>query len=168
MGDDWGQRLSLRMANEGDIPQLRLLVNEAYRELAEMGLNFTGTYQDEAETRARMQGREVVLAHLDRVLVGTISLEVQQDHDRPPVLYIGQFAVAPALKRRGIGRFLLNHAEQRARELGITRLQLDTAIPAQHLVRLYQGLGYQIVDQVQWEGKTYRTYIMEKQLNFGV
>ncbi len=164
MVDNWGQRLSLRVADESDVPQLRVLVNAAYRELAEMGLNFTGTYQDEAETRARMQGKEVVLAHVDGVLVGTVSLGVEQDDGQLPVLYIGQFAVAPDHKRRGIGRFLLNHAEQRARERGVTRLQLDTAVPAQHLVRLYQSLGYQVIDEVQWGGKTYRTYIMEKRL----
>jgi ribosomal protein S18 acetylase RimI-like enzyme len=140
------------------------LVNEAYQELAELGLNFTGTYQDDAMTLHRMQGKEVILAIMENELVGTISLERRQTSGGDQLLYISQLAVAPRYKRSGVGRFLLNHAEVRAQEQGITRLQLDTAAPAQHLVRLYASLGYHVIDEVQWDQKTYRSYIMEKRI----
>lgn len=156
--------LSVRLAGEGDVGALRVLVNEAYRELAEMGLNFTGTYQDEELTRLRMRGKEVYLAYLGDELVGTVSLEVGRPPGEAPYLYVNQLAVAPPHKRRGIGRFLMGLAEQRAREQGVSRLRLDTAIPARHLVEFYQALGYRVVDEVRREGKTYRSYVMEKRI----
>lgn len=153
----------VQLATEADVPALRLLVNAAYRQLADMGLNFTGTYQDERVTRERMQGREVYLICIEHELVGTISLHSEQQAERQ-VLYITQFAVAPTHQRQGIGAHLLQLAERRAKELGLAALQLDTAAPATHLVAMYRKAGYQVIREVQWEGKTYKSYIMEKQL----
>ena len=45
----------IRLAVETDIPSVRRLVNEAYRELADDGLNYTASYQDEVTTGQRMQ-----------------------------------------------------------------------------------------------------------------
>lgn len=161
--DQLEQRLQVRLAGEPDVPALRLLVNAAYRQLADLGLNFTGTYQDEQVTRERMQGREVHLAFREQELVGTVSLHVKPLGSRQ-VLYINQFAVSPEHQRQGIGNFLLGLAERRAMELGVGALQLDTAAPAEHLVMMYRKVGFQIVQEVQWDGKTYSSYIMEKQL----
>lgn len=156
--------ITYRLATDADVPALRRLVNAAYAELAEMGLNFTGTYQDEEETRARMQGNEVYLAFFGSELAGTISMEVEEREGEPPVLYLGQLAVEPSLKRKGLGRRLLRLAEEKAKEKGLTRLQLDTAQPATHLVALYRSEGYEVVGDVQWEGKTYRSFIFEKRI----
>lgn len=155
---------TVRLAEESDVPQLHSLVRAAYQELADMGLNFTGTYQDEETTRARMAGKDVILLCRGEEIVATVSLGLDDDHDRPPALYVTQFAVLPTLKRQGIGRWLLGLATEKARELGLPCLRLDTAIPATHLVALYQSDGYTVVDEVQWEGKTYRSCIMEKRL----
>lgn len=160
---DWSGKLTIRLANESDVPALRLLVNAAYRELAEMGLNYTGSYQDEEITRTRMQGRDVYLAFLDGRLVATISTVIREQNGRT-TLYISQFAVSPDLKRQGIGRFLMGYVERVARQRGIGRLGLDTATTAHHLVQFYSGLGFHVVAEDHWEGKTYRSYIMEKDL----
>lgn len=161
--DQLDLRLQVRLAGESDVPALRLLVNAAYRQLADMGLNFTGTYQDEQVTRERMQGREVYLVFWEQELVGTVSVHVKLLESRQ-LLYINQFAVSPLHQRQGIGSFLLRLAEQRASELGQEALQLDTAAPAEHLVTMYAKAGYQIIEEVHWPGKTYNSYIMEKQL----
>lgn len=161
---DWNGRLTLRLATDDDVPAIRLLVNAAYRELADLGMNYTGTYQDERITRERMQGRDVWLAFADNRLVATISIDVREQNGRP-TLYIGQFAVAPDLKRQGIGAYLMDHVERIAHERGLTRLGLDTATKAHHLVRFYTSRGFRTVEQVHWEGKTYESYIMEKDLD---
>lgn len=157
--------ITLRLASDADVPELRRLVNAAYKELADMGLNYTGSFQDEKITRERMEGHEVYLAYQGDLLIATISLEVQEEE--PPVLYISQLAVHPDHKRQGLGSYLLGYAEQVALEKGILRLQLDTATTATHLVQLYTSLRYQVIKDVHWEGKTYSSYIMEKHLERG-
>jgi hypothetical protein len=37
----------MRISKNSDIPSIRLLINSAYKELTDMGLNYTATYQDE-------------------------------------------------------------------------------------------------------------------------
>jgi ribosomal protein S18 acetylase RimI-like enzyme len=155
---------TLRSATDADVPALRRLVNAAYRELADRGLNFTGTYQDEATTRERLRDAEVFLLCDGDELRASICLRVLPADGERLCLYINQLAVHPEHKRRGLGTQLLDLAEARATERGLDTLRLDTAIPAAHLVSLYAARGYVVVDEVQWEGKTYRSYVMEKRL----
>lgn len=161
--DDWCNELTVRLAKDDDVPALRLLVNAAYRELSEMGMNYTGTYQDEDGTRSRMRGRDVYLAYHGDRLVATISTDLREQNGQP-TLYISQFAVQPDLKRHGIGRFLMDYVEEMARQRGINRLGLDTATRAHHLVRFYTSRGFRVVSEMHWEGKTYDSYVMEKDI----
>jgi hypothetical protein len=43
-------------------------------------------------------------------------------------------------------------------------MRLDTALPTTHLLKFYLDTGFQVVDEVQWTGKNYRSGIMEKHL----
>lgn len=128
-----------------------------------MGLNFTGVTQDEETTRRRMQGRDVFVIERDEGLVGTVSLSVR-DEDGVRFGYVNLLAVDPSERRHGLGAELMAVAERRAKELGLDRVRLDTAIPATHLVRWYTARGYAPVAEAQWEGKTYRSVIMEKRI----
>jgi hypothetical protein len=94
----------VRLAAVADVPALRRLVNAAYQELAELGLNFTGTYQDDEVTRERMREAEVLLLHRDDDLVASISLAIRPVGDgSDQCLYVNQLAVRPDRKRRGLG-----------------------------------------------------------------
>ena len=159
----------VRRACDQDVTELRRLVNAAYKELADLGFNYTGTYQDEEVTRDRMREAEVFLLHRDGELVGSINLSVKEvDGEGSACLYVNQLAIRPDRKRQRLGSYLLDLAEERARSLGLARLRLDTAIPAVHLVEMYRQRGYREISEVQWEGKSYRSYIMEKALNVHV
>ncbi|MBT9134176.1 MAG: dTDP-fucosamine acetyltransferase [Firmicutes bacterium] len=155
---------SVRLATAADVPALHRLVRAAYREHIGRGLNFTGTYQDERITRERMEGNDVYLVCQGSETIATVTLGRDEEKDGVFGLYVMQLAVTPMLKRQGLGRLLLKLAEERGREQGADFLRLDTAMPATHLVALYQSEGYHVVDEVQWEGKAYRSYIMEKRL----
>jgi ribosomal protein S18 acetylase RimI-like enzyme len=154
-------RLSIRQATDADVPELRKLVNAAYRELLEMGLNYTGATQDEAVTRERMQGSVTLVAVLDGSMVATMTLE---EHKNPPSLYLNQLAVAPKLRGIGLARLLFDWAECEARLRKLPCLKLDTATRAGHLVDLYTRYGFAVTERVQWSGKNYESYIMRKDL----
>jgi len=154
----------LRLSEENDIPAIRLLVNAAYKELADMGLNYTATYQDEEETRRRLsQGRAFVLLDQDKI-IATILFKKENKFTNRNTAYLGQLAIQPELKRLKIGTLLMNFCEGLATNEGFDGIQLDTAKPATHLVSWYQRRGYQIVGETRWEGKTYESWIFEKPL----
>lgn len=166
----------IREASDSDVPALRILLNQSYRELADMGLNYTATYQDEKITRERISRGQAFALTLGESLVGTVLLTIEAER---PVLsedakeveraltriaYISQLAIRPDLKRHGLGSMLMDHCEQLARTSGCNRIRLDTAKPAEHLVRWYRQRGYEIVAEARWEDKTYESWIFEKRL----
>lgn len=154
----------IREATDADIPAIRLLVNAAYRELADMGLNYTATYQDEAVTRERIsKGRAFILV-VKNEIVGTVLFTSQNYFTNRKSGYVSQLAVQPNLKRLGLGSILMDLCERAARSEGYDSVQLDTAKPALHLVNWYTSRGYKIVGETRWEGKTYESWIFEKDI----
>lgn len=160
------QELILRKSKESDVSELRILINSAYKELSDKGLNYTATYQDEAKTQERLsKGQGFVLTDIHGKIIATILMSEENYLTQKKTAYLGQFAVLPNLKKQGIGSLLLDFCEQLAKEQNYEAIQLDTAIPAEHLVKMYLRRGYQIVGEIQWDGKTYLSYMFEKPLS---
>ena len=155
--------MDVRRATDDDVPALRRLINDAYRPLGDMGLNFTGVDQDEETTRRRMKDREVYVLEHDGRIVATVTVGMKVDR-LGPSLYVNQLAVEPALQRQGLGARLMDIAEARAKELDAPCVRLDTAIPAAHLRRWYEARGYVAVGEEQWPTKTYRSVVLEKRV----
>ena len=157
-----GQKILLRKSIDADIPALRKLVNEAYKELSDQGLNYTATYQDEETTRQRIQKGRAFVLELNEKIIATILFSKENYFTNKNTAYVGQFAVASEHKKSGFGSLLINYCEDLARAEKFEGIQLDTAQPAIHLVNWYLKQGYVIVGETHWEGKTYDSYIFEK------
>ena len=62
--------------------------------------------------------------------------------DEDGVAEIKRMYVAPAARRQGLGRRLLEELEAKARELGYARIRLDTGARQPHAQAMYQRAGY--------------------------
>jgi GNAT superfamily N-acetyltransferase len=163
--------ITLRLFRSTDsVRGLTGLLHRAYAPLAAMGLNYTATDQDDETTRPRVATDECYVGEVRGVIVATVCF-VPAVHtrgcpwyDRPEVASFHQFAVEPALQGRGIRSALVTLVESRARETGPAELALDTAEPADHLIRFYERRGYRFIEFAHWEGKTYRSVILSKPL----
>jgi uncharacterized damage-inducible protein DinB/GNAT superfamily N-acetyltransferase len=165
------------LAARDSFADLTALVHQAYAPLAAQGMNFTAAVQDEATTRRRAAQGQCFVAEEAGQVLGTVTVcgpydlaTAQWAVDAPwfrdrDTAHFHQFAVAPAHQRRGVGRRLVAACEQWARSGGFKHMALDTALPALALRKLYQRMGYADVGQVQWQGKTYRSVIMQKALH---
>lgn len=60
-------------------------------------------------------------------------------------IYVDDLVTAEAARSRGCGRLMLEHIEQRARELGITRIELDSGVQRHAAHRFYLSQHYDIV-----------------------
>ena len=163
--------LELRTFGPGDsIVELTQLLHRAYARLGAMGLNYTAVDQSPDVTAKRLGSGTCYVATRGGQLVGTILVHpTYATNDcawftRPGVACVHQFAVDPSLQGGGVGRRLLQRAEDWARAHGFAEVAMDTAEPATHLVDFYTRLGYETVDTVQWPGKVYRSVVLRKRL----
>jgi GNAT superfamily N-acetyltransferase len=152
------------------ISKITQLLHAAYRPLLEQGMRYTASHQDDQTTWERCIRGDTFIAELDGEIIGTITLSSIQNtkgspwYDRPDVASFGQFGVHPSLQRLKIGSILLDRVENRASELGIRHLALDTSENATHLIRYYESRGYRFVEYTQWATVNYRSVIMSKML----
>jgi len=159
--------VNLRRFGPGDsLEDLTAMLHRAYAELADLGFNYTASYQDAAATGRRIEGSECWLAFAGGVLAGTVTLTLRPIPDLPfeSTAFVNQFAVDLPFRGRGIGRLLLDRAEERAAALGYRSVALDTAEGAVHLIGIYAARGYRDVGRHQWKGKTYESVVMVKGL----
>lgn len=171
-------RIEIRLlAARDSMAALTQLLHRAYEPLARQGLNFTAASQPVETTQQRAAEGQCFVAEQRGRIVGTVTVCGPYDLAAAPwaagvaafrdrdTAHFHQFAVDPDVQRQGLGRRLVAACEGWARERGYKRMALDTAEPATALRTLYERLGYAEVAQVQWEGKNYRSVIMEKALD---
>jgi len=163
--------IRIRAVAEGDeVSAITALLNEAYAPLAEAGMKYVASWQDDAITRRRMARGTGYVALDGDTLVGTITLSSVEGtkgcpwYDRDDVCSFGQFAVLPSRQGEGIGARMLAYVEDEARRIGAVHIALDTAETASELIAYYQRLGYVEVETVQWDETNYRSVIMSKRL----
>jgi ribosomal protein S18 acetylase RimI-like enzyme len=124
----------IRRASAGDVSAITDIVERAYGVYIERIGRRPGPMDDDYATRVREA--DVFVAD-DGAVAGLIVLVPEPDH-----LLIENVAVDPERQRAGIGRALLAHAEEFARERGLAEIRLYTNVAMTENQRLYRGLGY--------------------------
>jgi len=84
------------------------------------------------------QGGQVLLAELDDQVVGSVGLFPPEDG----VMRLAKMDVADEMQGRGIGRQLLEHAIEQARQQGAHRLVLGSNTQLARAVHLYESIGF--------------------------
>jgi uncharacterized damage-inducible protein DinB/GNAT superfamily N-acetyltransferase len=165
------------LAARDSLEALTSLLHDAYAPLLARGVNLVAATQTVQITQQRIaEGQCLVAAQRGRI-VGTVTVCGPFDLHTSPwaagvpafrdrdTAHFHQFAVAPKLQRHGLGRRLVAACEQWARERGFKRMALDVAEPAAELRALVRSLGYVEVSSGQWDGRAYRSVVMEKPLD---
>ncbi len=154
------------------IPDLTALLHRAYAPLAEAGMRYLASHQDDEITRSRISKGECWVALDDaNIMVGTVVLvppgvgdPENEYYCRPGVAWFQQFAVEPGLQGQGVGSLMMDHIEGRAGEMQATEIALDTSDQATNLIAMYQKRNYEIVSEADWSITNYRSVIMRKLL----
>jgi ribosomal protein S18 acetylase RimI-like enzyme len=109
----------------------------------------TDAAQVEAWARERLGAPDVraVVAELDGAAVGHVVTQVVRRAGTPftaprAFLLVEELVVAPAARRRGVGRALMDAAHALAGELGLSRVELDVRPWNEAALAFYRALGY--------------------------
>ncbi len=138
-------QISIATANQ--LPQILLLLNKAYRgEAAKSGWTTESnliagdvrTTSNELQKTYEKEG-SVFLVYKNEAtqLEGCLNLQLQNDR-----LYLGMFAVNPALQGAGIGKQLLYAAEAYAKANGIGKIFMIVISLRTELIAWYERHGY--------------------------
>jgi ribosomal protein S18 acetylase RimI-like enzyme len=85
----------------------------------------------------------LLVAELEAELVATVMAGYEGHRG-----WINYLAVDPALRRRGLGRALMEAAERRLRELGCPKINLQVRGRNRDVLAFYEQLGYSVDDTV--------------------
>lgn len=175
---DSKQPISIRLLSHRDsISEITRLLHRSYAGQVAMGLKPLAGRQDDETTARRCHAGECYLAverdHKHAIgerIVGIILFHEAEADQGPPwfqnafVDSFSQFAVDPDIQGRGIGRLLLDKAEQRAVECGARELALSMAEPDTGLMNFYFKRGYRFIERWQWPYTNYVSAILSKEL----
>jgi len=116
-------------------------------------------------------GKIVLIATLDRRIVGTAQLDLDSMPSKRHHAEISKVLVDPGFRRAGVGRALMQEIERRAANEGRWLLTLDTAGDAAEA--LYRSLGYRLAGAIPnyarkaFEDSYEATRVMYKDLRGG-
>lgn len=128
--------MNVRPADAADVPALTRIVVAAYgKYLARMGKP-PGPMLDDYPSHVRAHAVWVI--EYDGTIAGLIVLIPKEDH-----LLLDNIAVDPALQGRGIGKALMDFAEQEARRRGYRALKLYTHEKMTENLAMYPALGWE-------------------------
>lgn len=148
------QRDGLRLANEADLPAMRAVVDAAYgKYLARMDRPPAPMLRD---VRPRIEAGEVWVA--GNPVTALVCLTATGD-----ALLVENVAVHPNAQGTGLGRQLMDFAEEEARRLHLGRLWLYTNEVMTENLAIYRHFGYCEIDRRSEDG--YRRVFMEKTLS---
>jgi len=100
------------------------------------------------DLRSDAAGKELwVIIGEDDAPLACVILTPKPDH-----LYIGKLAVDASARGQGLSRILINHAEDRARALGVKELQLQTRVELTDNHATFQRMGFTQIGATAHEG----------------
>jgi ribosomal protein S18 acetylase RimI-like enzyme len=145
----------MRPATPRDIPALVELVNSGYRgESSEAGWttegHLLGGQRTDPDSLATLLAKPdaAVLLHDDGAkLLGCVHVELAREH---AAVYIGMLTVLPTGQRGGLGRTLLDAAEQYGRERWhVAAARMTVIAQRTELIAWYERRGYQLTGETE-------------------
>ena len=139
------------VAGPGDLPALHALIERAYRgDSARMGWSHEadllgGQRTDRAVLTEMLADPEqrLLVARDGRALTGCVSVR----RVGPDRCYLGLLTVEPALQAAGLGRSLIAAAEDSARRMGATVMEMTVIARRAELVAWYERRGYRLTGE---------------------
>lgn len=143
--------LIITTASKNDIPQLEKLVNGAYRgESSKKGWTTEADLLDGIRTNEKLltgmftRGDSIILkcTNTQNELFGCVYLQKQEEK-----LYLGMLTVSPELQALGIGKQLLQAAEEYAQLQECSAIRITVISLRKALISWYERRGYFITGE---------------------
>lgn len=122
-----------------------LASSDAARLIGALNAELSATFPEPGATHFSLDAAQIrpgdgafVVAYLDDVAVGCGAVRLLDE----ATAELKRMYVDPSVRGRGIGRALVDALESEARQLGITRIVLETGTRLAPAIKLYEAAGY--------------------------
>lgn len=162
MNMDTNSAIEIRLALIKDIDAIAFVLRQAFiaYELDYPPAAFAATTPTADQIRERWEEGPVWVTVQNELVVGTMAA-VAKDSG----LYVRSMAVLPASRGQGIGRMLLQTAEDFAIHHRHSRIFLSTTPYLKEAIRLYEHFGFQIINEGPHDLFDLPLFTMAKQLH---
>ncbi len=152
----------VREAHSGDADLLHDILVRAFSEYEGRLDPPSGVHAETIDSvKDRVNEGGALICEAGGVVAGCVFYAPQAGY-----LYVGRLAVVPEYRRRGIGDLLLQAAERRAAEFGLSHVRLGVRLALGTLRAYYEARGYVPNAFRSHAGYTEATYVeMEKALD---
>jgi ribosomal protein S18 acetylase RimI-like enzyme len=144
--------MKIRRAERDDLDvlvSLNGLVHELHVSAEPNNYRTAGTEERRAVLREWLEvpGKEIWIAEIQGRAAGYMIFKELHREETPFTfsrgwLYVDQVGVLPEHRGEGVGRALMRHAEERARELKLDKVTLHVRAANPEAMRFYEAIGY--------------------------
>ncbi|NHF58904.1 GNAT family N-acetyltransferase [Flavobacteriaceae bacterium TP-CH-4] len=142
----------IRSAKISEIPDILRLTKACASHMIEHGIyQWNDQYPSQTAFENDIARDELFVLVLSGNIVGTIVLSTLMDEEYVPVtwltpnennIYVHRLAVHPDQQGKGHAQRLMDFAENRAKEMGVSSVRLDTFSQNKRNQRFYENRGY--------------------------
>ena len=126
----------IRWAKEVEAAQIARIINAAF----EIEREFRqGERTSVSEIRELIERESLLVAERDGALIGAVEVRVAG-----PTGYFGMLAVEASSRHAGVGRALVEAAEDHCRRAGCTVMTMSTGEERVELIPYYEKMGYRL------------------------
>lgn len=135
----------IEKATLADVAELNVLINSAYQgDSSKKGwtteADLLGGIRTDEESLAELINKEnaAILKYTeDGKIIGSVYLEKQNDK-----IYLGMLTVSPDLQGGGVGKKLMQAAEDFAKQSGVGKISMTVISVRRELIEYYERRGY--------------------------
>lgn len=142
--------VEIREARPEEYAETGVVTADAYREFfADAAADLRSYLEEIADVAARAQRTTILVAVDGDRIIGSATLELDGRTSEeagalaPDEAHIRMLGVHPDARGAGVGRKLMAACEERAREVGRTRMTLHTTTLMRAARQMYASLGYE-------------------------
>ena len=150
--------MQVEKATAGNILEVMYLLQHCIEDFNKNSVyQWNTSYPDYFRLLREVENETLYIIKAKGVCIGTISFDEQQEsvfetvewkNKSDKYIVIHRVAVFPSWQKKGIGRMLMEFAEEFAKENGYKSIRIDVASSSEHLIKLYKSKGYDLTGEI--------------------
>ena len=150
--------MQVEKATSGNVLEVMYLLQHCIEDFNKNSVyQWNHSYPDHFKLLREVEKNTLYVIKNKGVCIGTVSFDEHQEsvfdsvewkNKTDKFLVLHRIAVFPTWQKKGIGRMLIEFVENYAKENKYNSIRLDVASSSEHLIKLYENIGYSFAGEI--------------------